>query len=871
MRLLKVFFALLILAGASIGSSEARSLRGAPVTPAIVNMGGGPNMLERSLFASNTPALPYSQWYVPGNGSPALSASDWFLTNGVYWSIPYDLDTMGAEGAAIKAREGGKRYVWLINADHIGQFSGSADVFVGYSSDPQIFPEPDTLRSLIPFNNVGISVVDQNGYTQNTFYPYQTPFLVYNPDDATNPFYIYMEGLSSGSARQHELTLIKSADLLTSTVIGPTIPTTTFTGWTSYGQPKRLGVNNWEVYAFGKPDGSFPSPTSYKYTSTDGWVWTSTFTPAASGFGPFINVAGQDSLLSGERGASDYLAYSPVNANKVVTGPGTRISTAFQSDLTEIAWQTVLQDVQAYVEDGVASIYITRGFPVSYHDRTNAGPYLGNSPSLYDIQGSITSGTLTVTTWPPGNPPLAPTFRIRQAGGKSAITAQLTGTGGATCPDPTCDGGVGTYSMSPSVSVGAGTLTVFTNGGLWQQMVDLYYLITDATAAASAAPLGVKASCAAGAATVQWNNSLPHQNYRVYYGSSAGSQPTLVGDVTGTSTTFTPPANQQTWIKVVTMNVTEQKDRVVNVYCSANTAMVNKHVNRFLNDGGNISNINIAFVATADAWLTSTDTYRYLNWWTDVRFGYKLNGSGFISKIYDLGTTLLPRGGDYTPTTSNTWPSTSSNTSYSATAFRGTTPSWVNNASSAHGYFGNGRWNNIQRWNEITLIAAYQKPGTATAGLFGYGEFDGMYLQHGAGSSGNINFAMSALIGGSNPYTVATVPFASATAPHVAAGVLDVNGTMTAYLDGVAGTPVPTAFANPNMVNGSVLRGSMITGSGSTGGGSAVLVSGSTNGSRKTSPPYAIGNEALWTGAGMMVLNKGVSQSIIQSWGALYN
>src|SRR6185436_20885831 len=101
------------------------------------------------------------------------------------------------------------------------------------------------------------------------------------------------------------------------------------------------------------------------------------------------------------------------------------------------------------------------------------------------------------------------------------------------------------------------------------------------------------------------------------------------------------------------------------------------------------------------------------------------------------------------------------------------TPSWINNASSAHGYFGNGRINNIQRWNEITLLAAYQKPGTAAAGLFGYGEFDGMYLRHESGSSGNITFAMTATLGGSSAYTTATVPFASATAAHVAAGVFD--------------------------------------------------------------------------------------------------
>lgn len=829
------------------------------VTPTIVNMGGGANMVERSLFASNTPALPYSQWYVPGNGSPAISASDYYLTNGIYWSFPYDLDAMGADGATVKAREG-YRYVWLICADHTGDFRGSADVFVAYSNDPQVWPDPGTMRPLIPYNTTGISVVDQNGNTQSTFYPYQIPFLVYNPDDVTNPFYIYMEGQANGY--QHELTLIKSADLLTSTVVGPTIPNTSFQGWSSYGRPKRLGVNSWEVYAFGKPDGTGTTPAKYKYTSTDGWVWTSTFSFIADADGFITDIAGVPSDISVDRpGGDEHLAYWTINSNHQRTAGPTFISTAFEDQNTAYPWQTLIQDVQGYAEDGVASLYITRGFPCDGHDRTNRGPYLGNSPHIQSFTGSITSNVLTVTVSP--TTPLRVGFRISSSGSSATghtITSFGTGTGGT-----------GTYNTSGSGNLAGPTLYAYTNGGLWQQMVDQYYLITDATAAASAAPLGVRASCTAGVVTIQWNNCLSHQNYRVYRGTTVGTQATLIGDVTGTSITDTPTAGSQYFYKVVTMNSGEQKSRIVNVYASNNTLMVNKHVNRVINDGGDTSKINMTFLASADAWLTSNDAWRYVNWWIDARFGVKLDGSGFISKVYCLGTTYLPRGGDYTPTTSNTWPSTSSNTSYSATSFRGTTPSWINNASSAHGYFGNGRYNNIQRWNEITLIAAYQKPGTSAAGLFGYGEFDGMYLRHDSGSSGNISFAMSARIGGSNPYTTATVPFASATAAHVAAGVLDVSGNMTAYLDGVAGTPVSTAFANPDMTVGSVLQGAFNTGDGPTtnnGSGTAVLAAGGTIGSRK--PNYSIDNVALYTGAGQAVFNKGLSGSLITSWGALY-
>jgi hypothetical protein len=837
-------------------------------TSGPVNMGGGPNMIERSVFASSTPNLPYSSWYVPGNGSPAISTSDYMLMNGFYWSRPYDLDTMGSDGATIKAREG-YRYVWLICADHgaVSQdFSGSTDLFVGYSNDPQVLPEPTTMRTLYKYQTQ-TTLVDQNGATQTALFPYQIPHMEYNPDPgAFAPFYIYMEAQSNGF--QHELTLLTSSDFLTLTMQGPAIPTTTFSGWSSYGKPQRLGVNNWIVYALGKIDGSAGTVSTYKYTSTDGWAWTPDYSKTALYVNPVVTISGQDWMINKEAGTvNDYLALMSVDSDRVYTGTTTRISTGFGPSAqgftngSTYPGPTYFQDIDAYSEDGITTIYLSRGFPTSGHDGTNLGPYMGNVPGFFDINASITSNVLTVNSVPGGVAPLVAPFRVGP--NKAAITSQAAGTGGATCPDPTCNGTTGTYNLASTSNVATGSLTVFANGGLWQQFVDLYYLITDSTAAASAAPLGVKASCAAGVATVQWNNSLPHQNYRVYKGSSAGTQATLVGNVIGTSITDTPTANAQTWYKVVTMNVTEQKSRVVNVYCSANTAMVNKHINRVTNDGG--AGIDITFLAGADSWLTLNNTYRYLQWWTDVRFGYKLDGSGFIARIYDLGTTLLPRGGDYTPSTSTGWPSTSSNTSYSATSFRGTTPSWINNASSAHGYFGNGRVNNMQRWTEITLLAAYQKPGTAGAALFGYGEFNGMYLRHESGSSGNITFALTP-VPGVNTYQTATVPFSTATAAHVAGGVLDSSGNITAYLDGIAGTPVnDPLFVNPSLTQDTILRGQLAGAASNIN----VLASGGASSVRK--PNYAISNEALFTGAGLAVFNKGLPAAQVQSWGALYN
>ncbi len=556
-------------------------------------------------------------------------------------------------------------------------------------------------------------------------------------------------------------------------------------------------------------------------------------------------------MLANETGTvNDYVSLLAVDANKQSLGTYTRISTAFgpsQGDSTAYPWQTWLQASEAYEEDGVASIYVTRGFPTSSHDGTNTGPYLGNSPSFYNITASITSNVLDVTSVPGGVPPLAVGFRLQ---GFTTITSLGTGTGG-----------IGTYNVAARPDVASTTMKVFTNGGLWHDFIDQYYLITNATSAADAAPLGVTADCVSGTVTVLWNDCLPNRTYRVYRGTTISTQATLVGDVTGVSITDTPTPGSQYFYKVVTLNSgVEKKSRVVNVYASNNTLMVTRHVNRVINDGGDVTKIDITFLASADAALTSLDYWKYLLHWVDARFGVKFDGSGFVSKVYCLGTTRLPRGGDYTPDTSSAFPSTSSNTSYSATSFRGTTPSWINNALSAHGYFGNGRANNIQRKNEITLIAAYQKPGTLIASLFGYGENGGMYLQHASGSSGNITFGMVCDVDGApSTFTNATVPFASATAAHVAAGIFD-GTNLTAYLDGVAGTPVSGSNAfNPSMLKNTVLRG-QYTALDTQG---PVLASGGKDARQNYTPrTYNIANEALFTGAGLIVFEKGLPSAV---------
>ena len=83
--------------------------------------------------------------------------------------------------------------------------------------------------------------------------------------------------------------------------------------------------------------------------------------------------------------------------------------------------------------------------------KTVGGVLQGNS-----FTGSIapSPSVMTVTAWISGIP-IAAGMHITNTNSKQYIVAQLTGTGGATCPDVTCTGEVGTYSLTGSKTVGS--------------------------------------------------------------------------------------------------------------------------------------------------------------------------------------------------------------------------------------------------------------------------------------------------------------------------------------------------------------------------------------------------------------------------------
>ena len=777
-----------------------------------------PNLRQENFFG-----LTGSAWnnftgnYAPGLGNPAVSTADYYHQDGVAWMRPYYLRdaACGSAGSTIADARGD--YVWLSSVDHPGNYSwqDGQGFRLGFSNDPGV--PPATMDVFYVYNTVAASVqiasitasisgnnliisavtggvsynnnatVSGAGVTTETltsfvsgtaggvgtytisgspqtvasqsmtisqanYKLYQNPFFVCNPDDVTNPFYVYAEG--QASSVQHEMGLIKSADLVTWSSPVPSHVTYTFSStgsWSSFQRPVRDGANSWHSTGF---QSFYPGANYFgsgKWTSTDGLVWVlggpSTMfnvclppnstgptgatpcpdAPAVSAtFGASldtITIAAQawsparlDSFPTvGNRSGSQWIGRVPINSTFNVLNSPTRVHTSSAYGGV-YPGPTYLQDVNSYVEDGVLHYYGEIGFPTS--------------DALF--------GTVSAATYANG-------------------------------------------------------------GGLWQQGLDYYTEIIDATAAAGAAPVGVRASCAASISSLIWYDVLLTQTYRLYRGTTVGSQPTLVGDFAGTSATDTGMTlNAVTYYKLVYMNGgVEQKSRIVSTYCSTSSAFINAHITRALAAGADAATCNRTWMDTFDAWLVSEGLSSNLLFGTMAEFCVAQNGSSVISKVFDLGTTRLPRSGDYTPITTST--------TYSATGINGN-PAWVNGTNVAWGYYGGGRFNNIRRKTQITVFSAYQNPNTNQATLLGLGENSGMVLYHSSGAPGTINFGLT---DATQTLTATKSVSGLATDFHTIAGTFD-GTTLLAYSDAVAGTGVTgLVIPSPNLNPPDALTGSV--------------------------------------------------------------
>jgi hypothetical protein len=310
-------------------------------------------------------------------------------------------------------------------------------------------------------------------------------------------------------------------------------------------------------------------------------------------------------------------------------------------------------------------------------------------------------------------------------------------------------------------------------GGYDDQICDYYRYIIDETAARASAPAGVRASADGGVVTLNWYNALPQNTYRVYRDTDpALGTKTLVGNVTGIQTTDTPGGAGRYYYQVVTLDGSDEEGaRIVSPYVSSRSSLVNEHVTRVLALGGDIGTIDLDHLEWAEDVLDELDLRNHLAFWVMPEFGHIKNESNVLSKIFCLGTTLKPRGGDLTFATGNT--------TYSATAWN-SLPGWTASTGAAQGYFGGSRLNNIRRAGGLTMIGSVQKSHTGAVSLFGWGEFSSttnLGLSSGSPASVVLNS------GGSTDTHGTTVANSD---DHIIGAVL--SSTCKVFVEGVGGT-----------------------------------------------------------------------------------
>lgn len=653
-----------------------------------------------------------TQYNVPGNGNPAVSTSAYYNVAGLYNFRPYDLDTMGATGASVKAANGGRRYVWVTSADHpVFSYSwvGNSDFFVGYSHQPWDFPK--IMREIIPtfnaWNSTGHPLAGDN-YTT-----YQYPFIWYNPDDPDGlPIYLFAE---TGPA--HYTGLWRSADFVTFTAKEVShYHDPAYDQYTSFTYiAKKNGTNSYTTMGLSGVGPTTNGTIVSLWNSTDGINYTSAFTPITDtvhfdgvfAVGSQSYVVGREDAAGG--GLNQYVTISPVDSSSYTQG-STKYRMASGWGNTQFPGPLYLQGAPSYIEDGVLYILPVSGFANDVDTPAGAG-----------------------------------------------------GRGGA----PYANG-----------------------GGLDYQFLDKLVVRVDDASARQSAPVGMGISCTSGTATITWKNALPQNTYRLYRGTDATTQATLIGDYSGVTSATDSPTTGRYWYKLVTLDSgTERKSRVLSVYVSSSASFVNEHIDRILDDGADVSTINRPFLDRMNTLLDTVSIRNNLELFTHPACGVNTTESPI--KIYDLGTTRLPRSDDFKALTTST--------TYSSTAVN-TGPGWTNSVNNAYGYWGDlKRGNTIQKKRQISIIVAYERTQTTEDFTFiGTGPIWGntadgnkiLALKHTAGTPGNIEFSLS-----DETSTKTATVTASGSGLQIAIGTYD-GTSMLAYTGSTAGTAVTTLDPN---------------------------------------------------------------------------
>lgn len=475
----------------------------------VTVQGGGAYLLQRDVFSP----VYLSSVSSRTDSMPASSTAEYYGMDGLYPMTPQDMSQWGSFGAGLISTYG-YRYACIIGCDHPQTNSGdeggwgrdAQSVYVGFTNDPGIPPDPSTMRRIISTFQGAVPGAPGTSYS-SAF----NNCLTYSPEDLTTPIHVYVGSWvenGTGTIGLSEI-VFGGADFstaFTSLSESHPCPTITGNGLTSYQMVYRDSSTDYHSYGGWNPvvnDGS-----AGKWVSTDGGlnftrtgsafnVTVGSSTYALTGGGYIVNIGGQDYVPAREQvsGGFAYITLVPFSdSTGALSSPSTiRISDRYTNDYPQnppgiASGNGFLQYIGSYQEDGLLFLYAVHNF---FADTGLGGPAQNQLPE--------------------------------------------------------------------------------NGGGTNEQYLDLYcYPIPGLSAQYNAsAPCGVKASCAAGVATISWFDPVGGRTFRVYRGTSAASQPTLIGDFTATSCTNSPTVGSVYYYKVVTLvGGVEQASRIVSTYVS---------------------------------------------------------------------------------------------------------------------------------------------------------------------------------------------------------------------------------------------------------------------------------------------------------------
>ena len=512
--------------------------------------------------------LVYANAFSPADGRPAsertmdrpaASTADNYHIDGITDFRPWDLRQWGSEGAAIESANG-YRYMWPLSCDHSGNGGGTEggwgpdgwDVYAGFSNDPHVFPEASTLRSIIPNLN---TIPGETG----TFQGFDC-WPVYNPDDATDPFYMYVEGGRQGGAFVNSLPMVlyKNSDfdseftpvsISHATTAGGGIP-----GNTAYQRVYRQGTGDWVSHGVGNINGT-TYQTMSRWTSTDGVTFTKTHGSLSqiNSDGTYTDGNNNNGWIAsfntmGERFQIGSDWYLPCKEDRRGRGwdSGQTYSTNEQVNVDQVTYKSL---VNSNLNNN----------PVSSPSQWQSLGYLGQYITLVPFDPS--TGDLNMT----GSPPM---IRIsdmyKGLYPESSYLQYITNyVEDGVCTFYAVHGFFGDTGLVSSALPEDG-------GGLNEQYIDVYAYVFDATAAQASAPFNVRASCSAGVVTLTWADLPAGRSYRIKRGTDGVTFGTTVSSsVTAATITDSPTVGSVYYYQVTSLHGgVEQAARVVSTYVS---------------------------------------------------------------------------------------------------------------------------------------------------------------------------------------------------------------------------------------------------------------------------------------------------------------